>query len=826
MATQVKHRRGTNAEIMANVPAIGEIWFNTDDNSIHMGNGVKQGGFKHVNTNLGDGRYIVHFVDDASMIAGDSVSGVTVVHAVGNVYVSGATVYRCDSASPTSIGDFTNLTDVEPKNIEQDNRLTALESNDTTQDNRLGVLEANDVVQDDAIAALQAGQGSAVYGYATKALMDADLVPVEGSIAYVTNDTTATNNGTYRKVGATGTGSWTQSSSDLASQAYQLSTSNEARVDILEYRANESAQAGVIQADLVSVDEGGLVVENGNISWSKGPTAYPVLEFNPGVIHEIACVIVANGTYLSVGNIGKAAVFFGLKGGAYGRFQTSDGDGNFVNLTGDVTSSPFIGDDTKALFNGSFLEVYQRVDSSSAFTQILSYDLDLLSRPELTPENRKLGFVNNGNELQLSNVTYGNTDRFPIVSSTLDESNTKDALSVSVGTTINNTVNYLAGEVSGHTLTQEETSITGDSVVTVDSNGDATVTRNTTSYPTVEVNNLLQSFSFKRESLLYVLLSVNADRSEAAILTLTGGGAGNVFKFTNGSTFVTLGAAPGFNASAPNDFVRQSFADGKMLIEGKLSGGEYETICDYDYSVAGSDLGIRSFGGVVGADGLLFSGGIVGRETGSETSSGNWTGKDWSCFGDSITDQARYVGPLQALLGIANVENLAVSGKTITPVDSQSISEQWKGITGEPELITCMGGTNDFGQNKPIGTINDTPNSATFYGGLKYIAEGVVAGYPKSRFLFINILHRDWQMGGQPPGLVNNNGDTVDDFNDAIKAVGRLYSIPVIDVYQDAGISLNNITTFTYDRLHLNALGGQRVADYAASVIEPLKDNV
>lgn len=43
----VKHRRGTAAEIAAGTPAIGELWFNTTDNSIHMGDGVTQGGIKH-----------------------------------------------------------------------------------------------------------------------------------------------------------------------------------------------------------------------------------------------------------------------------------------------------------------------------------------------------------------------------------------------------------------------------------------------------------------------------------------------------------------------------------------------------------------------------------------------------------------------------------------------------------------------------------------------------------------------------------------------------------------------------------------------------------
>ena len=53
--TEVKHRRGTNAEILAGTPAIGELWFNTTDSSIHMGDGATQGGIpipKKRNTQL------------------------------------------------------------------------------------------------------------------------------------------------------------------------------------------------------------------------------------------------------------------------------------------------------------------------------------------------------------------------------------------------------------------------------------------------------------------------------------------------------------------------------------------------------------------------------------------------------------------------------------------------------------------------------------------------------------------------------------------------------------------------------------------------------
>lgn len=49
-------------------------------------------------------------------------------------------------------------------------------------------------------------------GYSTKAVMDADLSPPEGVVGLVTNDADFANNTFYRKVGVSGSGSWTKSS--------------------------------------------------------------------------------------------------------------------------------------------------------------------------------------------------------------------------------------------------------------------------------------------------------------------------------------------------------------------------------------------------------------------------------------------------------------------------------------------------------------------------------------------------------------------------------------------------------------------------------------
>lgn len=74
------------------------------------------------------------------------------------------------------------------------------------------------------LAAMEEAQGSGVIGYATKALMVADLAHAEGAIAKVTNDSAdpAANNGEYRKSGGIGAGAWIKSAYDPKSQLVEL----------------------------------------------------------------------------------------------------------------------------------------------------------------------------------------------------------------------------------------------------------------------------------------------------------------------------------------------------------------------------------------------------------------------------------------------------------------------------------------------------------------------------------------------------------------------------------------------------------------------------
>jgi lysophospholipase L1-like esterase len=75
--------------------------------------------------------------------------------------------------------------------------------------------------------AVAVGASSAIVGKATRAELNAALAYAAGTIGYVTNDPTPANNGYYLKSGASGSGSWAQSSYD--------------RVSLVEAKANANA---------------------------------------------------------------------------------------------------------------------------------------------------------------------------------------------------------------------------------------------------------------------------------------------------------------------------------------------------------------------------------------------------------------------------------------------------------------------------------------------------------------------------------------------------------------------------------------------------------
>ena len=187
-------------------------------------------------------------------------------------------------------------------------------------------------------------------------------------------------------------------------------------------------------------------------------------------------------------------------------------------------------------------------------------------------------------------------------------------------------------------------------------------------------------------------------------------------------------------------------------------------------------------------------------------------GKRWLPIGDSITAGGSYRNMIGNLYGLTQIYNCHGDGWQVGYGSGAAycVLEKLANFgAGNPDIITIALGTNDG--SAPIGTINDDPatqtaDSYTFMGCYKKLIEELYAKYGRKTMVLLTPFQR--------------NGGGLEARVEAIKEIGRYYSIPVCDVYACGGAPIGTLSDtgpgdyfYTTDGLHLN--------DAAAAVIAP-----
>ncbi len=130
------------------------------------------------------------------------------------------------------------------------------------------------------------------------------------------------------------------------------------------------------------------------------------------------------------------------------------------------------------------------------------------------------------------------------------------------------------------------------------------------------------------------------------------------------------------------------------------------------------------------------------------------------------------------------------------------------------DIYTIFLGTNDWWQGRPIGTIDDYRNNAgnqTVYGSFRIIINKLRGLNKRAKIVLITPMQRGDFV--YVANFKNNaygsyrekNGQSLAQFADAIKAIGKLEKIPVVDLYHDSGMELDNMVK--YKRLKDPATG-------------------
>ena len=211
-------------------------------------------------------------------------------------------------------------------------------------------------------------------------------------------------------------------------------------------------------------------------------------------------------------------------------------------------------------------------------------------------------------------------------------------------------------------------------------------------------------------------------------------------------------------------------------------------------------------------------------------------GKILCTYGDSITAQQTWQDYVQRELGFSKYYNHGVGGRRLMAMATDECLAE---ITEDFDVILVMGGTNDWAQDRTIGTENDINTddqtfTGTFYGGLNALIKKLTTKYPTKRIVFMTQTPTKNSNGenfflkkGSADGLKNSNGDTTRDFAKAtLNACGNNH-VPCIDLNSLVGWNKNNISSFVKNEddkfFHPTSVGGMRMAECISGFLESIQ---
>lgn len=211
-----------------------------------------------------------------------------------------------------------------------------------------------------------------------------------------------------------------------------------------------------------------------------------------------------------------------------------------------------------------------------------------------------------------------------------------------------------------------------------------------------------------------------------------------------------------------------------------------------------------------------------------------WNGRSALFVGDSITEGIGttkiYYQFLSETLGFSSVNAMGVAGSCISAASdygqgNQPLINRYQKIPST-DLIVIYMGTNDYGHETPLGSVEDTQD-VSFYGALNTIIPALVAKHSSSKIVFVTPIHRygfgtSKILGTQftADSLPNGVGATLGDYVEALITVCANNGVSVIDLYTEWTLNPADSevqSNYMPDGLHPNAAGHELIAE----IMEP-----
>ena len=204
-------------------------------------------------------------------------------------------------------------------------------------------------------------------------------------------------------------------------------------------------------------------------------------------------------------------------------------------------------------------------------------------------------------------------------------------------------------------------------------------------------------------------------------------------------------------------------------------------------------------------------------------------GKKWCSYGDSITEMGRWQNNLVNKYGLVHTNKglggSCVTGNTASEVLSMCADARINTIPEESEIVTIMGGTNDFDFCTSMGSIADLQtgfNTSTFIGSVASIVKRVQNRCPNAVIILMsNVNSRGVTGQNADVQQVGPYGYTPYDFAKAMKECAEWLSVYFVDVWC-CGINQFNRATYIEDSVHPNVAGGKLIAKKCMTLFDNL----
>ncbi len=232
-------------------------------------------------------------------------------------------------------------------------------------------------------------------------------------------------------------------------------------------------------------------------------------------------------------------------------------------------------------------------------------------------------------------------------------------------------------------------------------------------------------------------------------------------------------------------------------------------------------------GGVLGM--LFLNGNTPGRVNASEGQ------LRVDCFGDSTTWGADGIGTsdgpaigwpehLKRIMGWQDIKNIGKKGSrfAVTADRNDSFVERVDKVRADSDLTLVLGGVNDFQHSVPLGEIQNGDTS-TFYGAVEFVLTTLLTQNPSRELVFMTPMKADFRHPSKHyPNSFEKNSEGLlqEDYAAAMRAVCARYSVPVIDLFNESGISPffePQRKLYMPDGLHYNKQGYERLAKHIAA---------